>query len=173
MAKTFPAVSYVRGTPSDRFIFENSWGRRVGTVRPLPGGQRAIVDCGRRGGCLNCQIDPAGPPPSHEQCVRCRPQSGPVMASFDRLVVTSSRPWSEPHASPWGFAPVIARIGAVHRGARTYFAVEPRGDITRSEAQGPTADATGCGMHGAAIGQARRRPKLRAICRRGTPARSR
>ena len=43
---------YVRSTAAGRLIIENSWGRRVGTVRPLPGGERAIVDCGRRRGCL-------------------------------------------------------------------------------------------------------------------------
>jgi hypothetical protein len=43
---------YVRATPSGGLGIENSWGRRVGTVRPSPGGERAIVDCGRRRGCL-------------------------------------------------------------------------------------------------------------------------
>ena len=43
---------YVRTTRSGRLVIENEWGRRVGSVRPLPGGERAIVDCGRRRGCL-------------------------------------------------------------------------------------------------------------------------
>ena len=33
-------------------FIENSWGQRVGAVRSLPGGERAIVDCGRRRGWL-------------------------------------------------------------------------------------------------------------------------
>jgi hypothetical protein len=43
---------YVRAHSVLSAIIENSWGRGVGAVRPLPGGERAIVDCGRRRGCL-------------------------------------------------------------------------------------------------------------------------
>jgi hypothetical protein len=43
---------YARATPSGRLIIENSWGRRVGSVRPLPDGERAIVECHERRGCL-------------------------------------------------------------------------------------------------------------------------
>jgi hypothetical protein len=43
---------YVRATPSSRLIIENRSGRRVGSIRPLPRGEQAIVECGRGRGCL-------------------------------------------------------------------------------------------------------------------------
>jgi hypothetical protein len=43
---------YVRATSSGRLVIENEWGRRVGSVWPLPGGERAIVECAQRSGCL-------------------------------------------------------------------------------------------------------------------------
>jgi len=38
---------YLRATPSGRVIIESRWGRRVGSIRPLPGGGRAVVECVR------------------------------------------------------------------------------------------------------------------------------
>ena len=43
---------YVRATRSGRLVIENEWGRRVGSVRPLPGGERAIIECAQRSSCL-------------------------------------------------------------------------------------------------------------------------